>query len=102
MGIRNPGRDGVWGATFDGNDGEFENRNPGVALAPKLGQVFGPYLELRDKGLLGKLDGTIDAVTGQRVVAYHWDENLPLENRLQQAAAPAAWPQLGGFPRPRR
>ena len=40
--------------------------------------------------------------TGRRIVAYHWDESLPLESRLEQASAPAAWPQLGGFPRPRR
>ena len=40
--------------------------------------------------------------TGRRIVAYHWDENLPLESRLEQASAPAAWPQLGGFARPRR
>ena len=40
--------------------------------------------------------------TGRRIVAYHWDENLPLENRLEQASAPAAWPQLGGFARSRK
>ena len=34
--------------------------------------------------------------TGQRIVAYHWDESLPLAERLEKASAPAAWPQLGG------
>lgn len=35
---------------------------------------------------------------GQRIVAVHWDASLPLADRLEQAAAPAAWPQLGGKP----
>ena len=32
---------------------------------------------------------------GKRIIAYFWDERLPLEERLQKASAPAAWPQLG-------
>jgi len=36
-----------------------------------------------------------DAVHGQRVIAYHWDESLNLEGRLAKAAAPLAWQQLG-------
>ena len=32
---------------------------------------------------------------GQRIIAYFWDERMPIEARLQQASAPAAWPQLG-------
>jgi NAD(P)-dependent dehydrogenase (short-subunit alcohol dehydrogenase family) len=35
------------------------------------------------------------AVNGRRIIAYFWDENLPLETRLEKASAPAAWPQLG-------
>jgi NAD(P)-dependent dehydrogenase (short-subunit alcohol dehydrogenase family) len=35
-------------------------------------------------------------VTGQRFIAYHWDESLPLKERLEKAGAPAGWPQLGG------
>ncbi len=34
-------------------------------------------------------------VNGRRIIAYHWDENLTLEERLAKASAPAAWPQLG-------
>jgi 3-oxoacyl-[acyl-carrier protein] reductase len=34
-------------------------------------------------------------VNGRRFIAYHWDESLPLEERLEQSSAPAAWPQLG-------
>jgi len=36
-----------------------------------------------------------DGINGQRFIGYHWDEDLPLEERLDKAAAPAAWPQLG-------
>ena len=35
------------------------------------------------------------AFNGRRIIAYYWDENLPLEERLARASAPAAWPQLG-------
>jgi NAD(P)-dependent dehydrogenase (short-subunit alcohol dehydrogenase family) len=35
------------------------------------------------------------AFTGRRIIAYFWDESLPLEQRLEKASAPAAWPQLG-------
>jgi 3-oxoacyl-[acyl-carrier protein] reductase len=33
--------------------------------------------------------------TGHRVVAEYWDESAPLEQRLEAAAAPTAWPGLG-------
>ena len=36
-----------------------------------------------------------DGVTGQRFIGYFWDESLPLEERIERAGAPAAWPQLG-------
>lgn len=32
---------------------------------------------------------------GRRIIACKWDENAPLERRLAEATAPAAWPQLG-------
>jgi NAD(P)-dependent dehydrogenase (short-subunit alcohol dehydrogenase family) len=35
------------------------------------------------------------ACNGRRVIAYNWDERLPLNERLAKASAPAAWPQLG-------
>ena len=34
-------------------------------------------------------------INGQRFIAYNWDESLPIEERLEKAGAPAAWPQLG-------
>lgn len=36
-----------------------------------------------------------DGFTGRRIIAYSWDESLPLEERLAKASAPAAWQQLG-------
>ena len=33
--------------------------------------------------------------TGRRIIAYHWDDALPLEERLEKCGAPCAWPQLG-------
>jgi NAD(P)-dependent dehydrogenase (short-subunit alcohol dehydrogenase family) len=32
---------------------------------------------------------------GRRIIAYHWNEDLPIDQRLEKASAPAAWPQLG-------
>jgi NAD(P)-dependent dehydrogenase (short-subunit alcohol dehydrogenase family) len=34
-------------------------------------------------------------LNGQRMSAYCWDERLPIDERLQHASAPVAWPQLG-------
>lgn len=36
-----------------------------------------------------------DGFNNQRLVAELWDEELPIEERLARASAPAAWPQLG-------
>ena len=36
-----------------------------------------------------------DGINGMRLIAHYWDESLPIEHRLDQSAAPAAWPQLG-------
>ena len=82
------------------------------AVADAVASVIGELGELEKEDLIPSdvikapyrwlaSDASSD-FTGRRIVAYHWDESLPLENRLQQASAPAAWPQLGGFPRPRR
>ena len=35
------------------------------------------------------------STNGQRFNAHHWDESLPIKQRLEKAGAPAAWPQLG-------
>ncbi len=36
-----------------------------------------------------------EGINGQRFIGYHWDESLPLGERIERAGAPAAWPQLG-------
>jgi NAD(P)-dependent dehydrogenase (short-subunit alcohol dehydrogenase family) len=45
--------------------------------------------------LLWLCSPSADSVTGIRIVAQKWREDLPIEARLQQASAPVAWPQLG-------
>lgn len=37
-----------------------------------------------------------DGVNGQRFIAYNWDNDLPVPERLEKAGAPVAWSQLGG------
>ena len=32
---------------------------------------------------------------GRRIIAYNWEDSLPLVERLEKCSAPAAWPQLG-------
>ena len=32
---------------------------------------------------------------GRRIIAYHWDDDLAIAERLENCSAPAAWPQLG-------
>jgi 3-oxoacyl-[acyl-carrier protein] reductase len=39
-----------------------------------------------------------NGINGRRIIAQHWDESLPIEQRLAKAGAPAAWPQLGRPP----
>ena len=36
-----------------------------------------------------------NGINGRRFIAYHWDETVPLEERLSKASAPVAWPQAG-------
>lgn len=36
-----------------------------------------------------------NGINGRRFIAFNWDETLPLEERVEKAGAPAAWPQLG-------
>lgn len=36
-----------------------------------------------------------DGFTGRRIIAQLWDENLPVQERLAKASAPAAWQSLG-------
>ena len=52
---------------------------------PEVMQAPAVWLASEDSG------GT----NGMRFIAYRWDESLPIEQRLEKAGAPAAWPQLG-------
>lgn len=36
-----------------------------------------------------------NSINGRRFIARDWDESLPIDQRLEKAGAPAAWPQLG-------
>jgi NAD(P)-dependent dehydrogenase (short-subunit alcohol dehydrogenase family) len=36
-----------------------------------------------------------DGFNGRRITARYWDESLPIQQRLENAGAPAGWPQLG-------
>ena len=36
-----------------------------------------------------------NGINGRRFIAYHWDETVPLEERLSKVSAPVAWPQAG-------
>jgi 3-oxoacyl-[acyl-carrier protein] reductase len=36
-----------------------------------------------------------DGTNGMRFIGVDWDESLPIDKRVAEAGAPAAWPQLG-------
>jgi len=66
-GIRHPETDGVWSAMING-DGSRDSRNRGRTEA-RTAKVYGPYLELRDERLLGRL--TVQA--GQKTILFPGD-----------------------------
>jgi len=71
LGIRNPGTDGVWGASTTapgGSYGRYADRAANFGgerdVPPNpndQGKVLGPYIELKDERLLASIDGTFDA-----------------------------------------
>ncbi len=50
--------------------------------------------EVMQKPVVWLASGASDWVNGRRIIAQFWDEELPIEERLEKAAAPAGWPQL--------
>ncbi len=54
--------------------------------------------EVMNGPLLWLASEASDGFSGQRIIAQHWNENLPIAERLQKASAPAGWPQLGRPP----
>ena len=37
-----------------------------------------------------------DGVTGRRFLGMRWNDGIPIEQSIEAASAPVAWPQLGG------
>jgi NAD(P)-dependent dehydrogenase (short-subunit alcohol dehydrogenase family) len=37
-----------------------------------------------------------NGIHGRRLIAQDWDESLPIQQRIEKAISPVAWPQLGG------
>ncbi len=58
LGIRDPGPDGVWGATVFDVEGPLSSRMSGSSPHMDTGKIYGPYLELKEARLLGSTDGT--------------------------------------------
>ncbi len=82
LGIRNPGTDGYWNVgSHAGTPGLFTGRtdylDEGNAASDRFrrGTVYGPYLQLRDDRLLGRLIGTEPDENGS------WDVAFPGESR---------------------
>jgi type II secretory pathway pseudopilin PulG len=73
-GIRDPGHDGVWGATINSAaDGGLLSRMQGVSGSVDIGKVYGPYLELRDEQAVAGVDW--DPATQELVVRFPGDGN---------------------------
>ena len=90
FGIRHPGLDGVWrGTDLYARDGQstgqglIEDRDPSVR-----GKLYGPYLELEDSQMFGRiafdLDGNAieDPVTGESKVFYPGDADYDSNNPM--------------------
>ena len=51
--------------------------------------------EVMQKPVVWLASDDSEEFNGRRIIAYNWDDSLPLEERLEKCSAPAAWPQLG-------
>lgn len=51
--------------------------------------------EIMQPPLLWLVSPAADGVNSQRIIAQFWDEELPIEERLEKVSSPAGWPQLG-------
>ncbi len=79
LGIRNPGADGVWGATLNGPDGSLASRMLGTTPGLDTGKVYGPYLELKDQRLLASADGSRD-LAGRLILSFPGEGNFNPDN----------------------
>ena len=73
------------GATHTNMTAANARYDPSDLLKPEAMQAPAVWLASEDSS----------EVTGQRLIAYYWDESLPIQERLEKCGAPAAWPQLG-------
>lgn len=64
-----------------------------MTLGRDLGELLAP--EIMQAPAVWLASEASEGLNGQRIIAELWDEELPLPERLAQAAAPAGWPQLG-------
>lgn len=83
------------------NTGQARRATEGYGFSPA--DMLDPDIMAAPCVWLGSAEA--DGFTDQRIVARSWDETLPLPARLANAAAPAAWQQLGAqakVPAPRR
>ncbi|MCZ6837499.1 MAG: type II secretion system protein [Planctomycetota bacterium] len=98
-GIRDPGSDGVWGATVYGAaDGSKGARNQQFGSGG-LGKVLGPYLELGNPRLLVAVDNTFDPPrilfpgdvgydTFPKAIADYWGNPIHYHRRAYPIGAP--------------
>ncbi len=95
LGIRDPGSDGVWGATVYGAaNGSLDARmrGPGGDFNAQTvaGKVYGPYLELKDPNLLASTDGNVLSYPGDpgylpnnpKVIVDYWGNPIRYYRRL--------------------
>ncbi len=90
-GIRHPGRDGVWGATYNGAaDGLPDSRMGGTNPNMDTGKVLGPYLELKESYLLEPvtLAGQApDPVNDPKMLMDYWGNPIRYYRRLYRSGA---------------
>jgi 3-oxoacyl-[acyl-carrier protein] reductase len=51
--------------------------------------------EIMQSPILWLASEDADGFNGRRIIAELWNEDLPIDQRLERSSAPAAWPQLG-------
>lgn len=111
LGIRSPGPDGVWNATFNARMGAgsdpflFVNRNPNNLGSLSLsnnaqitGKVYGPYIDLKDGTSIGELAGISYANTDQGTTQTVERVLLPGDDGFGDGTNPKAFLDYWGNP----
>ncbi|MDP6693177.1 MAG: type II secretion system protein [Phycisphaerales bacterium] len=100
LGIRHPAMDGVWGATDPYTDtnaaadpGGWNLEDRGYAINAG-GKTYGPYIEIENEQMLGRLvlgvdtngdglpDANLDPITNQPIVVYPGDPDYDIESPM--------------------